>query len=284
MCRSPTTPGRYYTLRVEAQGSRLRGFIDDRLVAEAVDEELRAGLGRSHGESSRAISALFGDDRPGRCAGDRGARRRSRGDGGAAPGPAADAGAVAEVRDAAIRRRAQRSIRRPRRRRSASICCSPRMCRSVRGDAFDHISCLTAVTFDGTVLWQQGRPEPCATPCLPTTRRFRSTISTAMARTEVVLARDFQFAGARRCDRQALERKVWLPKVAADASAAALRLQHRRLDLCSRTYTGRWTRVTTSCIKDRYRRFWVFDNVADSSSVEGEGQVGHYPYPFDVGR
>ena len=30
----------------------------------------------------------------------------------------------------------------------------------VRGDAFDQISCLTAVTLDGTVLWQQGRPNP----------------------------------------------------------------------------------------------------------------------------
>ena len=30
----------------------------------------------------------------------------------------------------------------------------------VRGDAFDHISCLTAVTFDGKVLWQtQAEPE-----------------------------------------------------------------------------------------------------------------------------
>ena len=30
----------------------------------------------------------------------------------------------------------------------------------VRGDAFDQISCLTAVTLDGKVLWQQGRPNP----------------------------------------------------------------------------------------------------------------------------
>jgi hypothetical protein len=30
----------------------------------------------------------------------------------------------------------------------------------VQGDAFDHISALTAVTLDGRVLWQSGRPDP----------------------------------------------------------------------------------------------------------------------------
>ena len=34
----------------------------------------------------------------------------------------------------------------------------------MRGDAFDHISCLTAVTLDGKVLWQIGRPDR-ATGC-----------------------------------------------------------------------------------------------------------------------
>src|SRR4029079_11850110 len=29
----------------------------------------------------------------------------------------------------------------------------------VRGDAFDQISCLTAVTLDGKILWQTGRPD-----------------------------------------------------------------------------------------------------------------------------
>ena len=30
----------------------------------------------------------------------------------------------------------------------------------IRGDGFDQISCLTAVTLEGKVLWQQGRPDP----------------------------------------------------------------------------------------------------------------------------
>ncbi len=34
----------------------------------------------------------------------------------------------------------------------------------VRRDAFDHISCLTAVTLDGKLLWQKGRPDPKASP------------------------------------------------------------------------------------------------------------------------
>jgi len=30
----------------------------------------------------------------------------------------------------------------------------------IRADAFDEISCLTAVTLDGKILWQKGRPDP----------------------------------------------------------------------------------------------------------------------------
>ena len=60
----------------------------------------------------------------------------------------------------------------------------------VRGDAFDQISCLTAVTLDGTVLWQQGRPNP-KNDLLTNDTPFQIH-DLDNGRSEVVLARDFQ--------------------------------------------------------------------------------------------
>ena len=61
----------------------------------------------------------------------------------------------------------------------------------VRGDAFDQISCLTAVTLDGKVLWQQGRPNP-KNDLLTNDTPFQIHDLDGDGRTEVVLARDFQ--------------------------------------------------------------------------------------------
>ena len=61
----------------------------------------------------------------------------------------------------------------------------------VRGDAFDQISCLTAVTLDGKVLWQQGRPDP-KNDLLTNDTPFQIHDLDGDGSTEVVLARDFQ--------------------------------------------------------------------------------------------
>ena len=85
----------------------------------------------------------------------------------------------------------------------------------VRGDAFDHISCLTAVTLDGKILWQLGRPNP-ANGLLTNDTPFQIHDLDGDGRTEVVLARDFQL--------QVLEgksgtllRKTWLPPVSRNS-------------------------------------------------------------------
>ncbi len=77
----------------------------------------------------------------------------------------------------------------------------------------------------------------------------------------------------------ALERKVWLPKVAADAAPRPYDLNiGDSILFADLTGHGRADHIV---LKDCYRRFWVFD--ASLTLVwEGEGQVGHYPYPFDV--
>ena len=61
----------------------------------------------------------------------------------------------------------------------------------VRGDAFDDISCLTAVTLDGKVLWQSGRPDP-RNGLLTNDTPFQIHDIDGDGADEVVLVRDFQ--------------------------------------------------------------------------------------------
>ena len=61
----------------------------------------------------------------------------------------------------------------------------------VRGDAFDQISCLTAVNLDGKVLWQSGRPDP-RNGLLTNDTPFQIHDIDGDGNNEVVLVRDFQ--------------------------------------------------------------------------------------------
>ncbi len=61
----------------------------------------------------------------------------------------------------------------------------------VRGDAFDHISCLTALNFDGKVLWQQGRPDP-RNGLLTNDTPFQIHDIDGDGQNEVVLVQDFK--------------------------------------------------------------------------------------------
>ena len=62
---------------------------------------------------------------------------------------------------------------------------------TVRGDAFDHISCMTAVNLDGKVLWQIGRPDPRNT-LLTNDTPFQIHDRDGDGRNEVVMVKDFQ--------------------------------------------------------------------------------------------
>jgi hypothetical protein len=147
----------------------------------------------------------------------------------------------------------------------------------VRGDAFDHISCLTAVSLDGRVLWQQGRPNP-KNGLLTNDTPFQIHDLDGDGRAEVVLARDFQLQVLDgRTGR--LVRSAWLPKVAADVKERPYDLNIGDsllfVDLAGR---GAPREIL---LKDRYRGFWIFDK--DLKLLwEGLGQTGHYPYPADV--
>jgi len=147
----------------------------------------------------------------------------------------------------------------------------------VRGDAFDQISCLTAVTLDGKILWQQGRPNP-ANGLLTNDTPFQIHDLDGDGRPEVVVARDFQIQildGAT----GTLLRKAWLPPVSRD-------LENRPYELnigdsilfLDTTGSGRASDIL---IKDRYSQFWIYDKDL-RLEWSGTGQTGHYPFPFDV--
>jgi rhamnogalacturonan endolyase len=147
----------------------------------------------------------------------------------------------------------------------------------VRGDAFDQISCLTAVTLEGRVLWQQGRPNP-KNGLLTNDTPFQVHDLDGDGRSEVVLARDFQL--------QVLDgrtglllHKVWLPPLAKDLKDRPYELNvGDSILFVDLQGTGTQREIL---LKDRYRGFWIFDR--DLKLLwQGEGQTGHYPYPFDV--
>ena len=147
----------------------------------------------------------------------------------------------------------------------------------VRGDAFDQISCLTAVTLDGTVLWQQGRPSP-KNDLLTNDTPFQIHDLDGDGHTEVVLARDFQL--------QVLEgrtgrllRREWLPQMSPE-----LKDRPYELNIGDSLLFADLSGVGTPreiLLKDRYGTFWIFNQ--DLKSVfEGRGQTGHYPFAIDT--
>jgi hypothetical protein len=146
----------------------------------------------------------------------------------------------------------------------------------VQGDAFDHISALTAVTLDGRVLWQSGRPDP-RNGLLTNDTPFQVHDVDGDGRNEVVLVRDFklQVLDGRT---GVVERWVWMPPIPPDARARPYELYSGdSIAFASLSGPGRRDLV----LKDRYRNFWAF-----SSDLEllwqGADDTGHYPYPFDV--
>jgi hypothetical protein len=264
---------RYYTLRVENDGPRIRGFVDGQAVLEANDRELlkgKAGITTSMPArfqdfavtaSRENVSAINGRIR----ARDKELEALRAGN----PHPrlwkkfdTPNFGAGRNVRfgdldgDGVPDMLIAQSI--------------PR----VRGDAFDQISCLTAVNFDGNVLWQSGRPDP-RNALLTSDTPFQIHDIDGDGRNEVVVARDFQLqildgrTGA-------VRRWVWMPKMPAEDKQEPYDMENG--DSIAFVNVLGDKRRHEILIKDRYSHFWVFSNTLELL-WSGEGQTGHYPYP-----
>jgi hypothetical protein len=140
----------------------------------------------------------------------------------------------------------------------------------VRGDAFDHISALTAITLEGKVLWQSGRPDP-RNGLLTNDTPFQIRDMDGDGRGEVVLVRDFQLQvldGRTGKIRQ----RAWMPPAAPDNKERPYEINNGD----SLVFVD-----DKIIVKDRYRWFWAFDKDLQLK-WSGEGQTGHYPYPFDL--
>jgi rhamnogalacturonan endolyase len=146
----------------------------------------------------------------------------------------------------------------------------------VRGDAFDHISCLTAVNFDGKVLWQIGRPDPRNT-LLTNDTPFQIHDFDGDGKNEVVMVKDFQIQVLEGATGQVRQR-AWMPPAPADNRERPYELNSGD-SIIFLNLSGRMGRQEL-LLKDRYRTFWVFDNQLKLLWT-GKGQTGHYPYPYD---
>jgi hypothetical protein len=267
---------RYYRLRVENDGPRIRALVDGKLVLEASDNEVlqgQAGLMAN-------VPARFQDfavtvpDAGRRAIEGRIQEREAK---------------LADLRAANPQPRLWKTFTTPgfgagRNVRFGDLDGDGRIdmliaqnIARVRGDAFDHISCLTAITLDGNVLWQLGRSDP-RNGLLTNDTPFQIHDLDGDGRNEVVLVRDFQL--------QVLEggtgkvrQRAWMPEAARDNKERPYEINNG--DSIAFVNLSGGKRPQDILLKDRYRWFWVF-NKDLQLQWQGEGQTGHYPFAIDV--
>jgi hypothetical protein len=145
------------------------------------------------------------------------------------------------------------------------------------GDNFIQISCLTAVTFDGKVLWQLGRPDP-HNGLLTADTPFQIHDLDGDGRNEVVMVKDFQIQ-VREGSTGRLRQMAWMPQALPDNRLKPYTLTNGD-SLAFLDLSGRGQRREL-LVKDRYSNFWVLNDRLEPM-WKGQGQTGHFPYPFDV--
>jgi hypothetical protein len=270
------TTARYYKLRVENDGPRMRAFIDGKLVIEASDNESLAGkIGLT-----ATVPARFRQVRV-----------------------TAPDGVVKDIRAAIRLRETQLETLRAANPRpklwkkfatpgfgvgrnvrfgdldgegQIDMLLAQNIPR-VRGDAFDQISCLTAVTLDGRILWQKGKPDP-RNGLLTNDTPFQIHDLDGDGKAEVVLVRDFQL--------QVLDGRTGETKRSVSMPAMDPSLQERPYEvnpgdsIAFLNLSGR-QEPSEILVKDRYRHSWIYDRQL-KLLWRGEGQTGHYPYPLDI--
>jgi rhamnogalacturonan endolyase len=147
----------------------------------------------------------------------------------------------------------------------------------IQGDAFDHISALTAVALDGRVLWQSGRPDP-RNGLLTNDTPFQIHDVDGDKHNDVLVIRDFklQLLDGRN---GRVKRWTWMPAMPANATRKPYEL-YSGDSIVFANLTGKPGR-RDFILKDRYRHFWAFSR--DFKLLwQGDEDTGHYPYPFDA--
>jgi hypothetical protein len=272
----PYDTQRYYLLRVENEGPRIRAYIDGKQVFSAEDSELLKG---KTGVTA-VVPARFQDFRVSASDGVKqqiDARIRARDQ------------ELAKLRGANPQPKLWKKFATPRFGAGRNVRFgdldgdgAPEMLIAqniprVGGDGFDHISCLTAVTLDGKVLWQSGRPDP-RNGLLTNDTPFQIHDIDGDGRNEVVLVRDFKIEFLEGATGK-LKKWAWMPKATGEAKQRPYELENGD-SLAFLNLSGDKARREI-LIKDRYRTFWVFNNRLELL-FQGQGLTGHYPYPFDI--
>ena len=267
---------RYYALKVENDGPRIRAYIDGRLVLEASDGEIQKGkVG-----ITAMVPARFQDFVVTASDGSKSAieaRIRAR------------EAELVRLRDGNPRPKLWKKFDTPgfgagRNVRFGDLDGDGQMdmliaqnIPRVRGDAFDAISCLTAVNLNGKVLWQVGRPDP-RNGLLTNDTPFQIHDIDGDGSTEVVLVKDFRL--------QILDGKTGRPKNSAPMPQFPAELKERPYEVANGDSIA-FVNVSGDAsrreilVKDRYAHFWIFDRNLKLLWT-GAGQIGHYPYPWDI--
>jgi hypothetical protein len=269
-------PTRYYTLKVENDGARMKAYVDGKLLIEANDNEIL------HGKAgvTANIPARFTDfrvsasDSVEKGIKDRIAKRDSELAKLRAENPKPKLWKKFNITNWGAGRNARFG--------DLDGDGVPDMLiaqnvRKAAKNSFDHISCLTAVTFDGKILWQKGRPDPY-NDVLANDTPFQIYDIDGDGKNEVVMVKDFkiQILDGRTGE---VKQWAWMPKAPEDNDERPYEMEVGDSIYFINIDGGK--RPQHILIKDRYRTFWVFTK--DLKLVwSGQAAIGHYPYAMDV--
>jgi rhamnogalacturonan endolyase len=137
------------------------------------------------------------------------------------------------------------------------------------------VGCMTAMTFDGKRLWQNGKPDNLR---LPVTNDVGVQIHDldGDGKNEVVYCRDFEIVVA---DGATGKTKYKTPTPATDAPGNPYpRILGDCLFFCDLRGTGRAADVI---VKDRYRQFWALNDRLETMWT-AKCITGHYPFACDI--
>lgn len=143
------------------------------------------------------------------------------------------------------------------------------------GDQYSELSCLTAMTFDGDILWQIGTPNP---------ENYRLTNDVG-----------FQIHDLDGADRNEVIYCMNFEIVVVDGASG--KVKHKTPTPLSKPPANRYPRILGDClffcdlrgtgkprdtiIKDRYWHFWALNDQLEPL-WEGSCRTGHYPYAADL--
>ncbi len=267
---------RYYTLRVENSGPRMRAFIDGKLILEANDGEILKGKAGITANVPARFSAfrVTASDAVQEAISSRIAARERELEKLRAMNPkpklwkkfdVAGYGAGRNVRfgdldgDGVVDMLIGQNIRK------------------VERNQFSQISCLTAVTFDGRVLWQLGRPDPY-NDVLANDTPFQIFDFDGDGRNEVVMVRDFKIQVLEGAT-GTVKRWAWMPPPRKGKDIRPYELETG--DNIYFINLDGSPHPRHMLIKDRKGAFWIYDRNLEVV-WSAECNTGHYPYAADI--